>query len=275
MTEKILNLIDRHQYSDAYEMTKSQKQLATIYRMWTQVYEGHKFEDIERSINFDNFDNEIIETVKLYIHLSQSDWDDELLSKFRRVTKMIIAETGSQLRSASYDNVNGQIIHNSAFFINPEVRNYLQDLIEHFDKKELHESKADMASVKAQLTLTMNLEKSFVGADMIQYGRFYENVKQYEDSTQIYYSVIYDFEEALDTTYEDKDKQLLELDFLKQAYEGVFRLTNNSETQQKLKNLNLVISSLKGQSNDKQPILSITDGQSVEQKSWFKRLFGN
>lgn len=275
MTGEILKLIDSHKYSDAYELAKSQEHLEKTYSVWTQIYDGNKFENIDRNVNFDNLDNEIIETIKLYIHLSQSDWDDELLSEFRRVAKMIIAEAGSELRNASYSNVNGQIIHNPTFFINPEVRNYLQDLIEHFDKKELYESKADMARVKAQLTLTMNLEKRFVGADMIQYGRFYENVKQYEDSTQIYYGVIHDFEEALDTTYEDKDEQLLELGFLKQAYEGVFRLTNNSETQQKLENLNLIISSLTAQSNDKQPIFSTTDSESVEQKSWFKRLFGN
>lgn len=275
MIGEILKLIDSHKYSDAYELAKSQEQLEKIYSVWTQIYDGHKFENIDRNINFDNFDNEIIEAVKLYIHLSQSDWDDELLSEFRRVAKMIIAESGAELRNASHSNVNGQIIHNPTYFINPEIRNYIQDLIEHFDKKELYESKADLSRVKAQLTLTMHLEKRFVGADLIQYGKFYENVKQYEDSTQIYYGVIHDFEEALDTTYEDKNEQLLELDFLKQAYEGVFRLTNNSETQQKLKNLNLVISSLKGQSDYKQPILSTTDSQSVEQKSWFKRLFGN
>jgi hypothetical protein len=109
---------------------------------------------------------------------------------------------------------------------------------------------------------------------MIQYGKFYENVKQYEDSIQIYKGVIHDFEKAVHTTYEDNDEQLLELDFLKQAYEGVFRLTKNSETQQKLKNLNLIISNLISQSNEKKSILSTTDSQSVEQKSWFKRLFG-
>lgn len=275
MTGEILKLIDSHKFSDAYELTKSQEQLEVIYRVWTQIYDGHKFENIDRNIDFDNFDNEIIETVKLYIHLSQSDWDDELLSEFRRVAKMIIAETGSEIRNASYNNVNGQIVHNPDFLINPEVRNYIQVLIEHFDKKELHESKADLARVKAQLTLTMNLEKRFVGADMIQYGKFYENVKQYEDSTKIYYGVIHDFEEALDTTYEDKDEQFLELDFLKQAYEGVLRLTNNSDTKQKLKNLNLVVSNLRSNSNAKKSIPSITDRQLVEKKSWFKRIFGN
>jgi hypothetical protein len=275
MKEEILNLIDKQKYSEAYVLTKSQDKLETIYEVWSKIHEGHKFENIDRNINFENFDNEIIETVKLYIHLSQSNWNDELLSEFRRVAKMIIAETSSKLRNASCSNINGQILHNPNFVINPEIRIYIQDLIEHFNKKELYESKADLARVKAQLTLTMNLEKRFIGADMIQYGNFYENVKQYEDSTQIYYGVIHDFEEALDMTYKDKDEQLLELDLLKQAYEGVFRLTNNSDIQQKINTLNLVLSNLQNKSDTKQFNTLTTDNQSAERKSWYKKLFGN
>ena len=187
---------------------------------------------------------------------------------------MIIAETASELRDVSNINLNGQILYDHTFFINPQVREYIQYFIEHFDKKELHESKADMARVKAQLTLTMNLEKRFVGADMIQYGKFYENIKQFEDSTQIYYGVIHDFEETLNLTHEDKEEQLLNLGFLKQAYEGVFRLNNNSDIQQKLNQLNLVISKFKRQSDDNHQILSTFESQPVEKKSWFNRLLG-
>jgi hypothetical protein len=275
MTGEILKLIDSHKYSDAYQVIKSLEYLPKIYKVWTLVYDGHKFENIDRNINFDNFDNEIIETVKLYICLSDSNWGNELLSEFRKVAKILIAETVSILRDRANSNIDGQIVHNPNFFINPEIRSYLQELIVHFDKKELYESKADLSRVKAQLTLTMNLEKRFVGADMIQYGKFYENVKQFEDSIQIYYGVIHDFEEALDTTYEDKAEQLLELDFLKQAYEGVFRLTNNSDIQQKVKKLNLVISKLKNQPEKDQSILFTTDSQPIEKKSWFKKIFGN
>jgi hypothetical protein len=275
MTEEILNLIDRQKYSDAFVLTKSQDKIETIYKVWTEIYDGHKFENIDRNINFDNFDKEIIEAVKLYIHLSESVWDNELLSEFRRVAKMLIAETGSEIRNASYNNVNGQIIHNPEFFINPEIRNYIQVLIEHFDKKELYESKADLARVKAQLTLTMNLEKRFVGADMIQYGKYHENVKQYEDSKQIYNGVIHNFEEALDMSYDDKDEHLLELGFLKQAYEGIFRLTNNPNIQQKLENLNVVISNLQNKSDAKQLIPMKTNSQQADKKTWFKKIFGN
>lgn len=108
----------------------------------------------------------------------------------------------------------------------------------------MYESKADIARVKAQVTLTMDLDKRFVGADMIQYGKLYEKVKQYEDSIQIYYAVIRDFEEALEETYKNKEQQLLELGYLKEAYEGALRLTHDTGIPQKLNRLCLVISAL-------------------------------
>lgn len=272
MKEQILKLIDHKKYSEAYERAKSQENLASIYGVWTQIYEGAAYEDIERKINLDHFATEIIESIQLYIHLSESDWDNSLLSEFRRVAKMLIAETTSELRNATHSEFNGQIMHNDNFHDDPQVRNYLQDLIEHFDKKELYESKADIARVKAQFTLTLNLEKRFVGADMIQYGKSYEAVKQFEESTQIYFAVIHDFEDALHITYEDKNEQLLELDFLKQAYEGVLRLTNNPEMHEKLKHLNAVVSKIVSPLDSNRNIQAPAENQFIEKRSWFKRL---
>lgn len=277
MTKEILTLIDNHNYAAAYNLVKQNERLAKIYVVWTLVYDGQKFETIDRTIHSDDVGNEIIESVKLYIHLSQSSWDKELLSEFRRVAKMIIAEIAAGLRNASHTIVDGQIIHTPFHLIKPDVRDYIQELIEHFDKKELYESKADMARVKAQLTLTMNLEKRYVGADMIQYGTFYENVKQYEDSVQIYYAVVHDFEEALDSVaYEDKEEQLLELGFLKDAYEGILRLTDTPDIQQKLDELNVVVSTLQHQSDSESLNQSTGDNHHViEKKSWFKRILNN
>jgi len=274
MTNKILDLIDIRNYPDAYELANLHGTLPKIYNVWTQIFDGQKFENIDRSIKFNDIEIEIIESIKLYIHLSKSNWDKELLSEFRKVAKMIIAETSSELRNASRTNINGQIIQHNDFYINPEIRNYLQELIEHFDKKELHESKADLARVKAQITLSMNLKKHFVGSDMIQYGKFYENVKQYEESTQIYYGIIHDFEQASNISYDDKKEQLLELDLLKQAYEGVFRLTKSTDIPQKLNKLNLVISKLQNQTEIKQPIIETTYNHSNREKSWFNKVFG-
>lgn len=275
MINDILNLIADHKYSDAYELTKQQKALPKIYYVWTQIYDGQIFENIDRNINFENFDIEIIETVKLYIRLSESNWDKELLAEFRRVAKMIIAEISSELRDTTHTNINGQIIYNADFYINPEIRNCLQELIEHFETKELHESKADLARVKAQLTLTMNLEKRYIGSDMLQYGQFYEYVKQYEDSIQVYYGVIHDFEQSLDISYEDKKEQLFELDILRQAYEGVFRLTENADIQQKLNKLNVLVSKLQNQSESKQSVIKAKNNHVEEKKSWFRKIFGN
>ena len=77
MTGEILTLIDSHKYLNAYELTKTQEQLPRIYRVWALIFDGNKFENIDRNINFDNFDIEIIETVKLYVSLSESNWDNE------------------------------------------------------------------------------------------------------------------------------------------------------------------------------------------------------
>lgn len=271
MNPDILNSITGRKYPEAYELVK-QKQLPKIYTIWTLVYDGRKYEEIERKINVSDFENETKEAVKLYIALSESGWDTDLLAEFRKVSKMMIAEAASELRDASYEIVNGQITPTHNFnTINPDLRNSLQEWIEYFDKKELYESKADVARVKAQLTLTLNLDKTLVGADMIQYAKFYENVKQFDDSIQIYNGVICDFEAAITETYEDKKKQLLELGFLKEAYEGNFRLTKNPEMQQKLKTLHAVQSQLQSGSLPDDKSKSVTG----EKKSWFKKIFNS
>lgn len=248
MTEEILNLIDNCKYEDAHSLVKNHYEydyeLEEIYHIWAQVYDGFRFENIDRSINLDCFGKEVIEAVKLYIHLSQSNWDKDALAEFRRMVKLVIAEASSDLRTVINHTGHEQFMQHPVFLMHAEIRDHLQQLIEHFDEKELYESKADIARVKAQLTLTMNLDKRFAGADMIQYGRLYEKVKQYEDSIQIYHAVIRDFEEALEESYENKEEQLLELGYLKEAYEGALRLTHDTGIPPKLNRLSLLISTL-------------------------------
>jgi hypothetical protein len=116
--------------------------------------------------------------------------------------------------------------------INSELRVSIQQLIDHFNEKELFESKADMSRVKAQLTLTMNLEKGLIGQDMLQYGKNYEAVNQYAACIQIYSAIIRDFECVLDDV---ENADVFELTYLKEACEGLVRLTDDEEAKAKLK----------------------------------------
>lgn len=271
MTTDFSQLLANQNYSEVYKLIKSQAQGGKIYSIWTQIYDGLKYEEIERKMDLGDFEQETKEAVKFYIQLSESNWDKNLLGEFRKVIKMMIAETGSDLRNASHSIVNGKVSYINNSNVNPDLRNSLQELIEHFDKKELYESKADLARVKAQLTLTLNLDKTQMGADMIQYGKSYENVKQFDDSIEIYNGVICDFEDALNRTYENKEMQALELGFLKEAYEGIFRLTKDPAIPQKLKALKLIQSA--HQSSAKGTKAQREDSEL--KKSWFKKLFNS
>lgn len=130
MTKEILDLIDECKYEDAYELVKNSYQhdyeLEKIYHIWAQVYDRYRFENIDRSINLDCFGQEVVEAVKLYIHLSQSNWDKDLLDEFRRMIKSVIAEASSDLRTVINHTGHEQFMHHPVFSMHSEIRNHLQ-----------------------------------------------------------------------------------------------------------------------------------------------------
>jgi|GEM_PF-6723634 len=159
-------------------------------KCWVKIYEDGIFDEKLIVIDRTELPADLHQAIRIFFCLSIINWDEAKLSQYRKATKLIAAMISREYRVWLEED-------RKSFLVDPNLRIFLQDLVDHFSAQNLFEDKADISAVKAQFSGTLLqcglIKKHEFGSDMLQYADCYAAVGLKDQAQQMYQFIMNDF----------------------------------------------------------------------------------
>lgn len=199
-----------------------------------EAAEGKNWENIALPKQFAGFDYMSVarEWAVLFICLAQAEWDKPFLDEYRKAMVQYFSDLSGFIR----EQMQAGTLAKPAITAAIALRDWIQVLVNLLDELGILGSKANLAFIKTQITLSVLPEaRHEIAPDMVQAAKTYEAVQMPEQAIAFFKGVLMDFEFLLDPSYQQwcdalpPAQYFVQLYALGEAYSGLLRLQTESD----------------------------------------------